>query len=286
MESILEMLKAKGLGTTCDLDPRQYAQFRVDSLNSAVGDRDKEDGYNCSICKNKGVVAVLVENEDGSFTHAVRGCKCAETRRSILRMQRSGLKEVIRKYTFDRFEATEPWQQTIKAAAMDYAKSPDGWFALCGQSGAGKTHLCTAICRELLLRGEQVLYMLWRDDIAKIKQAAMGSQFDDESMELKRLLDKYKTAKVLYIDDFFKTGKTAGNATQRPTVADINYAFEIINYRYNNPELITIISTELTEDELLDIDEAIGGRIYERAKSFSIGRDRRKNYRVRNTVEI
>lgn len=286
MESLLEMLKAKGLVTTCDLDPRQYAQFRVDSLNSAVGDRDKEDGYNCPICKNKGVVAILVDGLDGSWSCAVRDCKCAETRRSILRMQRSGLKDVIRKYTFDRFEATEPWQQTIKAAAMDYAKNPDGWFALCGQSGAGKTHLCTAICRELLLRGEQVLYMLWRDDIAKIKQAAMGSQFDDETTELHRLLDKFKTAKVLYIDDFFKTGKNADNAAQRPTVADINYAFEIINYRYNNPELITIISTELTEDELLDIDEAIGGRIYERAKAFSIGRDRRKNYRVRNTVEI
>lgn len=287
MESLLEMLKAKGLVTTSEVpDPRQYAQFRVDALNSAIGDRDKEDGYDCPFCKNKGYVAVLVEHEDGSFGHAIKDCKCAETRRSILRMQRSGLKDVIREYTFDRFIATEPWQRTIKMAAMDFALKPKGWFALCGQSGSGKSHLCTAICRELLLRGEQVIYMLWRDDIAKIKQAAMGSQFDEEGFELKKLLDKFKTAKVLYIDDFFKTGKTAENTAQRPTVADINYAFEIINYRYNNPGLVTIISTELTEDELLDIDEAIGGRIYERAKAFSIGRDRRKNYRVRNAVEL
>lgn len=286
MENLMEILKRKGLVTTCDIDPKTYAQFRVDSLNSVVGDRDKEDGYNCPICRNKGYIAALVENEDGSYSHAIRDCRCAETRRSILRMQRSGLKDVIQKYTFDRFEATEPWQKTIKAAAVEYARNPEGWFALCGQSGSGKSHLCTAICRELLLRGEQVLYMLWRDDIAKIKQAAMGSQFDDEAIELHRLLNKFKTVKNLYIDDFFKTGKTAENTAQRPTVADINYAFEIINYRYNNPGLITIISTELTEDELLDIDEAIGGRIYERAKAFSIGRDRRKNYRVRNTMEL
>lgn len=287
MESLLEMLKAKGLVTTSEEpDPKQYAQFRVDALNSAVGNRDKEDGYSCQICKNKGYMAVLVDDGNGNYSHAIQDCKCVETRKSIMRMQQSGLKDVIRNYTFDRFEATEPWQQTIKAAAMEYAKDPEGWFALCGQSGAGKSHLCTAICRELLLRGEQVLYMLWRDDIAKIKQASMASQYDEEGLELKRLLDKFKTAKVLYIDDFFKTGKTAENAIQRPTVADVNYAFEIINYRYNNPKLITIISTELTEDELLDIDEAIGGRIYERAKSFSIGRDRRKNYRVRNTVEL
>lgn len=286
METVLEILRRKGLGTTCEIDPKQYAQSRVDALNATVGDRDKQDGYCCRICQNKGYIAVLAEHEDGTFGLTTRDCQCAETRKSIMQMQRSGLKDVIRNYTFDRFEATEPWQKTIKDAAMEYAKNPEGWFALCGQSGIGKTHLCTAICRELLLRGEPVLYMLWRDDIAKIKQAAMGSQFDGEGDDLRRLLDKFKTAKILYIDDFFKTGKTAESVTQRPTAADINYAFEIINFRYNNPGLITIISTELTEDELLDIDEAIGGRIYERAKAFSIGRDRRKNYRIRKTTEI
>lgn len=198
----------------------------------------------------------------------------------------SGLKNIIRDYTFDKFQTPEPWQETLKAAAMDYAKNPSGWFALCGQSGCGKTHLCTAICRELLLEGREVVYMLWRDEIGKIKQAARMSEFDGETVELRRILDKYKTAKVLYIDDLFKTGKTAENATQRPTAADINYAFEILNYRYNNPELLTILSTELTEDELLDIDEAIGGRIYERAKAYSIGKDRGKNYRVRNTRRL
>lgn len=286
MESLMEMLKAKGLVTTCDFDPRQYAQLRVDALNGAIGDRDKGDGYNCPICKNKGYVARLVENPDGTFSHSVADCKCADTRRSILRMQRSGLKNIIRDYTFDKFQTPEPWQETLKAAAMDYAKNPSGWFALCGQSGCGKTHLCTAICRELLLEGREVVYMLWRDEIGKIKQAARMSEFDGETVELRRILDKYKTAKVLYIDDLFKTGKTAENATQRPTAADINYAFEILNYRYNNPELLTILSTELTEDELLDIDEAIGGRIYERAKAYSIGKDRGKNYRVRNTRRL
>lgn len=287
METIKALLDSLSeSGTTYEpLPPKQYAQFRVDALNSAVGNRNEQDGYDCKICKNRGYIAEIVDNGDGSYSHAIRDCKCAETRKSILRMQKSGLKDVIRKYTFDSFEVTEPWQKTLKDAAVAYAKEPDGWFALCGQSGIGKSHLCTAICRELLLRGEQVQYMLWRDDIVKIKQAAMGAQYDDE-LELNRLLNGFKTAKVLYIDDFFKTGTPADVRKMQPSAADISYAFEIINYRYNNPDLITIISTELTEDELLDIDEAIGGRIYERAKAFSIGKDRRKNYRVRNTVEI
>jgi DNA replication protein DnaC len=198
-------------------------------------------------------------------------------------MKRSGLKDIITDYTFDKFIASEPWQKAIKEAAMEYAENPVGWFALCGQSGAGKTHLCTAICRKFLLSGKRVQYMLWRDEIVKIKEAAKGSEDSDE---LRKLLDRYKTAEVLYIDDLFKTGRAADNTMPKPTPADINYAFEIINYRYNNPSLLTIISSELTEDELLDIDEAIGGRIYERAKTFTIAKNRDRNYRIKRAVTL
>jgi DNA replication protein DnaC len=198
-------------------------------------------------------------------------------------MKRSGLKDIITDYTFDKFIDSEPWQKAVKAAAVEYSKNPTGWFALCGQSGSGKTHLCTAICREFLLSGKRVVYMLWRDEIVKIKEAAKGSE---DSGELRDLLDKYKTAEVLYIDDLFKTGRAADNTIPKPTAADINYAFEIINYRYNNPSFITIISSELTEDELLDVDEAIGGRIYERAKTFTIAKNRDRNYRIKRAVTL
>lgn len=42
--------------------------------------------------------------------------------------------------------------------------------------------------------------------------------------------------------------------------------FEIINYRYLNSKAI-IVSSELTQDRLLDFDEAIGSRIIEMCKS-------------------
>jgi DNA replication protein DnaC len=262
------------------MSPREYEQFKVDGLNKTEGNRNEEDGHNCKICKNKGYVFKVVDNGDGSFGHVCADCKCAEIRKSIMRMKRSGLKDIIKDYTFDKFKDTEPWQKSIKSAAMEFAKNPDGWFALCGQVGCGKTHLCTAICREFLLDGRKVQYMLWRDEIVKIK----GAVNDPE--EYSKLISKYKTADVLYIDDLFKTGKAADNTTQKPTPADINAAFEIINYRYNNPSMITIISTELTEDELLDIDEAVGSRIYERAKAITIGKDRSRNYRIRKAVTL
>lgn len=283
MDRLQEILAKLGWETTSSLSPREYEQFKVDGLNATEGDRHKEDGHNCKICKNKGYIIKLEELEDGSFRQVCCDCKCVEIRNSIMRMKRSGLKDIIKDYTFDKFEDTEPWQKAVKAAAMEYAKNPKGWFALCGQSGSGKTHLCTAVCREFLLEGRRVRYMLWRDEIVKIKQAAQGS---DDSDELRKLLDGYKTAEVLYIDDLFKTGRAADNSMPKPTPADINYAFEIINYRYNNPSLLTIISSELTEDELLDIDEAIGGRIYERAKTFTIAKNRNRNYRIRKAVTL
>lgn len=281
MDRLQEILATIGLATTYDeITPRDREQIKVDSLNDAEGDRHLEDGYNCNVCKNKGYIAKVVEYENGTFSHVVSDCKCAEVRRSILRLKKSGLKDIIHDYTFAKFEDTENWQKAVKAAAMEYAKSPEGWFFLGGQSGCGKTHLCTAICREFLLSGKRVIYMLWRDDIVKIKGAVT------DSVEYSNLIEKYKQADVLYIDDLFKTGKGQDNSKQMPTPADINVAFEIINYRYCNPKLLTIISSELSEDELIDIDEAIGGRIFERAKSFSIAKDRSRNYRIRKTVTL
>lgn len=271
----------RGLDTTYEpMTPREYEQFKVDGLNNTVGHLNEADGYNCDICKNKGVIAKLEENPDGSFTHYYTDCKCAPIRLSINRMKKSGLKNIIKDYTFDKFEENEPWQKALKQAAMDYVENPEGWFFLGGQSGAGKTHICTAICREFLLSGKRVMYMLWRDDIVKIKAAV------NDSEEYSRMIDRFKNAEVLYIDDLFKTGKTADNVRQTPTGADINVAFEIINYRYNNPNLLTIVSSELTEDELIDVDEAIGGRIFERSKSISIAKNRDRNYRIKKVVTL
>lgn len=281
MDRIQEILARRNMGIQFKpMSARDYEQFKVDGLNNTVGDRDKEDGHNCPECKNKGYIVKLVENEDGTYSHCCGDCKCIPIRNSIMRMKRSGLKNIIKDYTFDKFEDTEPWQKALKSAAVEFSKEPKGWFFLGGQSGAGKTHLCTAICREFLLAGQNVRYMLWRDEIVKLKAVV------NDAEEYSKIIEPYKRVQVLYIDDLFKTGKAADQQNQRPTQGDINAAFEIINYRYNNPGLITIISSELTVDDLIDIDEATGGRIYERAKAFNIAKDRSRNYRIRGAATI
>jgi DNA replication protein DnaC len=273
------MAKISNMGHGCKLpSPEEMERLKVKWFNESEGDRNQDDGYDCKICRNKGVIMDLVE-EDGSLHRVSRECRCVATRNSIMRMRRSGLKNIITEYTFDKFETGEEWQKTIKDAAVAYAKEPQGWFFIGGQSGCGKTHICTAICREFLLNGKEVIYMLWRDDVVKVKGAVNDHEVYGD------LIEKYKKAGVLYIDDLFKTGKGPDGATQRPTGADVNVAFEILNYRYNS-KMPTVISSECTIADLLDIDEALGGRIAETAKVFSLKPDRSRNYRLKKAVEM
>lgn len=283
MEQLQAVLKRLNMARGCNVQPRrtpeEIEQARADNFNRSPGDLNEVDGYDCQVCHNKGVI-MLVVAPSGRWSTATKDCKCMKTRKTIRQMQRSGLKNVIRDLTFSKFEVTEPWQKTLKQAAMDYATNPAGWFYIGGQSGIGKSHLCTAICREFLLAGREVKYMLWRDEVTRLK--ALVTDGD----EYHKLMDTYKRVEVLYIDDLFKTGRDKDNNPQRPTAADINAAFEIINARSLDSKLLTIISSECTTNDLLDIDEATGGRICEKAQVFSIAPDRTKNYRLRKVTEL
>ena len=64
--------------------------------------------------------------------------------------------------------------------------------------------------------------------------------------------------------------------------ADLRLCFELLDARYN-ARLPTILSCELTFEELVALDEAIAGRIREMCGPFlvSVDRDMRKDYRFR-----
>lgn len=258
-------------------------KLKCEEYNKSKGFQGEIDGYDCKKCLNRGDFAEMrFTNNDWYEIHPV--CSCMAIRKTILRLLKSGLKNIIKDYTFDKYEASEPWQQQIKNKAVEYTKSPDGWFFIGGQSGAGKTHICTAIAGYFLQNGKQVSYMLWRDEITKLKACITDA---DKYAEL---INGFKKIDVLYIDDLFKNGKGADGKVIQPTASDIQIAFEILNYRVNNKELITIISSERTIYDLLAIDEALGGRISEmsfnRGFGFNINSDKKKNYRTKYLTNL
>ena len=282
LESAGSILQKTEYGTgEAGYDEKSFMQMRVDGFNSSPGTLNEQDEYECTICKNKGVIARLVTNERGCrYSQEMYFCKCRPVRASIMRMKRSGMENLLQKYRFENFIASEEWQQNIKAKAERFAAGNGLLFFIGGQSGSGKTHLCTAIARELLYAGRELRYVLWRDESVKLKAVVS----DDEKYQ--SLIEGLKSIDVLYIDDFLKV--PIGRDESNPTSADLSLALEIINNRYNN-KLITILSSEWNIKDIIAFDEALGGRIYEMSGSdycLNIKKDRNRNYRTRSIMEI
>lgn len=228
----------------------------------------KLTGYDCPMCLNRGKF-MEIRKESGRVYRVFRECECMKTRKSLREIERSGLAPLMGECTFDTWEEREPWHKQAKKLAMAYAENPDGWFVMAGSVGAGKTHLCTAVCGELLKRAIPVRYVLWRDLTTQAKAVLMNNE------AYQAFVAPLKRIKVLYIDDLFKTGG------QKPTPGDINLAFEILNNR-GNGGLPTVISSELTVEDITNIDEATGSRIYQRSKGYYIPLRGKKNWRLEN----
>ena len=216
-------------------------------------------GVDCPICHNTGM---LLYRKDGR--EYAKECECMNKRRFLKRVKASGIEDMLRRYTFDAYETPDAQRQKVKEIAEAYAEADSGWLFIAGKSGSGKTHICTAVCSRFIARGVDVYYMEWRDESRQLK-ALMNTE------ELNERLDRLKKVKVLYIDDFLKGGCNE---------ADIRLAFEIINARYNNSKLRTIISTEASIETIIGIDEALGSRIKERSRGF-ICKAPKENYRLR-----
>lgn len=286
MKSLQDLKEKLGFGCNGQkMNEEEYEQWKADVYNRGIGDLNELDGYDCFECKNKGYIAE-VRDYGTYYNNVLVPCKCKKIRSALFRLKKSGLKDVVKRYTFKNFETAEPWQERMKQTAIRFVNdsSENHWLLIAGQSGSGKTHLCTACAVHYIKAGCDVKYMLWLDESTKIKTIINDNQ------EYYKAMKELKETEVLYIDDLFKAGKDESGKVKAPTPADIKIAFEILNYRYNNPDLITIISTERTLLELCSIDEAVGGRIAERSKAggycMNIKKEQSRNYRLKGVEEF
>ena len=223
-----------------------------------------ESKYKCEKCRD--LTFIIKDN------YAYE-CECRVLRQAENILNNSGISEAFRKKTFESFNYSVNIH-TVQAftKANEYVCNFDNIkdsrynsIIFIGAVGSGKTHLSLAIANDLMDKNIGVIYMPYREAITSIKQCIM----DQENYN--RIMDRYKRAKVLLIDDLFKGGITN---------SDINIMFEIINYRYFNHKPM-IISSEKTSKELLNIDEAIGSRVIEMSKNYLvdiIGKN--LNYRI------
>lgn len=250
-------------------------QARVQKNQSSVIKSDDTESYRCPTCKDKGfsLEKIPVLDQEGKqrkwptgllmYTEVLKDCVCSKKRQSEHLMKFSEITDKFKKMTFSNF-ITEGKPNVIKEAfecAKDYFIDFDhikdtrcNSISLLGQSGVGKTHLLTALSNNLIMKKQvSVLYFPFVEGFNDLK--------DDFNL-LEEKLMKMKRISVLYIDDLFK-GRTF------PTDFQIEQMFAVINYRYLNHKPI-MVSSEKTVDELCKIDEALGTRIYEMSKGYTV----------------
>lgn len=230
-------------------------------MNEAVGNLD--DGYTCERCRNKGFVYTLAE--DGEILS--NECPdCYKIRTSLRLLKNSGLEDK----TFENFIVKSDWQDGLLCTVKEFAADTSGkWLFIGGQSGCGKTHLCTAALREIIFTQNKAVRILkWVEGSRELKAAVNDDGYA-------RAADIYKGAEILYIDDLFKGG---GNSISN---ADLRLSFELLDYRYLKG-LTTVISSEFSFDNILRADEAVAGRIRERAGQYllHVKKDSNKNQRL------
>lgn len=222
--------------------------------------------YNCHECND-----LTYKFNDAGEAYP---CKCQEKILSEKRLKESGITEYFKSKRFSNYITDDDYLYEAKNKAISYCikfKEEVNYkesFLLNGQSGGGKSHLGIAICLNLIENNIQCVYVDYRQFITEMKQNVM------DTINYNRLMKKYKNVRVLYIDDFLK-----GNLS----TSDINYIFELINYRYQNQKP-TIISTEKTINELKNYDEAIASRIIEMCggvNNIVTFKEKYMNYRLR-----
>jgi DNA replication protein DnaC len=246
------------------------------SLGVKSGESVGRKLYECNECMDKGFKLRKVPDlkEDGitqntwpngelMFIETLIDCQCYKKRQSEHLMMSSEITEDFMKIGFSNFilEGKHELVNEAYQCAMDYYKeftriqnNRCNSISLLGQPGAGKTHLLTAVANNLIQKRQvSVQYFPFVEGFSDLK--------DDWDL-LNRKLYRMKRVDVLFIDDLFK-------GRDFPTPFQLENTFEVINYRYLNYKPI-MISSEKTVDELCDIDEALGTRIYEMSKEFTV----------------
>lgn len=125
------------------------------------------------------------------------------------------------------------------AAAKNYAKN----FAkkrenllLIGKTGTGKTHISTAIAREVITLGYDVIY----DSAQNIVSDFEADKFRSGYGQQEPRSEKYLECDLLIIDDL---------GTEFSSQFTVSCLYNLINSR-RNKGMATIISTNLTAEEL------------------------------------
>ena len=191
--------------------------------------------YTCKKCSDTGSI-------DG-----IKMCGCLKEIIVRERIASSAMGRLIEEQSFDNFDISlysydpkvqEKMKMVLAMAknyVRDFSKKRDN-LLLIGPTGTGKTHISTAIARELIHKGYDVIYDSTQNIIADFE----ADKFKSGYTKSEDLSEKYLDCTLLIMDDL---------GTEFSNQFTVSALYNLLNTRQNKG-LATIISTNLSPDEL------------------------------------
>ena len=254
----------------------EYTKMQSQWYNEEVGNLNEDDGIDCPICKNKGNISYVENGHE-----YIKPCECMKARNTYLRILKCGIaKETLERYSMKNWKTDEAWQKSLlefcKNFFLDVKSKKGHWFIVSGVSGSGKTHICTALFKELITSFKlSGFYMLWNEEIPKLVAFRKSSLAENQANYDKRI-NELKNCDILYIDDLFKLDNKYKEES-------LSICYEILNSRYINNKIV-MISTEFERNQFENIDTAIWGRCFEKSGGGNFWitlKGKEKNYRLK-----
>ncbi len=204
--------------------------------------------YDCSKCGDSGYVGIKM-------------CDCMRNALVLAGFESSGISRLLESQTFESFSLDyykndakvyanmERVFSVMRAYAEDFEPSASPSLALFGGTGLGKTHLSSAVAREVLKKGFDVLYVTALDLVADFE----AEQFGQRGIARGELTDKYFECDLLIIDDL---------GTELANQFTVSVIYNLLNIRINRKAPI-ILSTNLGQKELLaKYNDRVTSRIF------------------------
>lgn len=181
--------------------------------------------------------------------------KAAQIRRAQALLDQSRIPLRFQDATFDTYRVGNEAQQQNLDTLREYAerfpeyRSSGGGLILCGRTGTGKTHLVTALGREVIERhGMSFLFVTANKIFTAIKNTYGNTEKRESDV-----YDALAGVDLLAIDEI---------GVQKGSDFELNVLFEVINRRYEDM-LPTILLSNLAKDE---IKAAVGDRVMDRMR--------------------
>jgi DNA replication protein DnaC len=144
-------------------------------------------------------------------------------------------------FVLERQNLTSDQYSSLTAAlksAQSFAKNPDGWLTLYGETGVGKTHLAIAIAVEQIKRNSSIFFAF----VPELMDHLRFTFNPQSEVQYDTLFDEVKNANLLILDDLGK---------ERSSTWAIEKLYQIIVHRHNS-RLPTIITSMLDFKDELD----------------------------------